>query len=181
MRKDPERYVLLYQDEGTFYRQPSQGFLWSPFGRKQPRMPYSHRSNTRMRVVAYLDAGTGEVHQEEMNTVTAERLAASVSKISKWYPDAARIFLVWDNWPNHYHPDVQRALAKQDRLTVLPLPTYSPWLNPTEKVWRWVRQRVAHAHPWCDDFREFRNQIYTELDRFKHGSPELLRYVGLSI
>ena len=42
------------------------------------------------------------------------------------------------------------------------------------------RQRVTHAHPWCDDFSEFRRQVMHELGRLAQGSAELLRYVGLS-
>jgi transposase len=59
----------------------------------------------------------------------------------------------------------------------LPLPTYAPGLNPIEKVWRRTRQRVVHAHPWCDDFQEFRDPIRTEFQSLAQGSKELLRYV----
>lgn len=179
-REDPERCVVLFQDEGTFYRQPSQGWLWAHMGRAQPRMRYSHRENTRMRVVAYLNATTAAVHAEDMSSVTAERLARNVSGISSWYPQAETIYVVMDNWPVHRHPKVTAALAGQPRVEVLWLPTYAPWLNPMEKGWRWTRQRVTHAHPWSDDFREFREQVRGEFDRLSGGSEELLRYVGLS-
>lgn len=172
--------MFLYQDEGTFYRQPTQAWLWSALGRLQPTMRYAHRSNTQMRVVAYLNAVSGRVHHSDMARVTAPRLARSVAQLSRWYPDAERIYLAWDNWPVHGHQKVLDALAAQRRIEVLWLPTYAPWLNAIEKVWRWVRQRVAHTHPWCDDFREFRRQIQAQLDRLSEGSPEILRYVGLS-
>lgn len=172
--------MLLYEDEGTFYRQPSQGWLWSWMGRRQPRMRYSHRSNRRMRVVGYLNAVSGAVHSAEMSTVTVRGLGRNVSGISSWYPTAEKIYLAWDNWPNHGHPQVAGALVKQPRVEVLWLPTYAPWLNPMEKGWRWTRQRVTHAHPWSDDFREFRQQVSMELGRLANGSQELLRYVGLS-
>ena len=181
VREDPERYVLLFQDETTFYRQPSQGWLWAYLGRVQPRMRYGHRENTRMRVVGYLNATTGAVHADDMSSVTADCLARNVSQISAWYPDAETIYVVMDNWPNHRHPKVAEALARQPRVEVLWLPTYAPWLNPMEKGWRWTRQRVVHAHPWCDDFGEFREQVRGEFDRLSDGSEEFLRYVGLSI
>lgn len=180
VREAPQRYALLFGDEGTFYRQPTQAWLWAHLGRQQPRLPYSHRSNTRMRVVAYLDATTGAVHSEEMARVSAARLADNVRQLSQHYPHAERIYLVWDNWPIHLHPKVAQALGRQPRLKVLGLPTYAPWLNPMEKGWRWIRQRVTHAHPWCDDFQEFRAQVRGELARLAEGSPEFLRYVGLS-
>jgi hypothetical protein len=172
--------VVLYQDEGTFYRQPSQGWLWAYLGRLQPKLPYSHRANTRMRVVGYLNATCGAVHNHDMSTVTARHLAKSVAQISQWYPRAERIYLVWDNWPVHRHPLVEKALAAQPRLHVLWLPTYAPWLNAIEKLWRWIRHRVTHTHPWSDDFGQFRSQIRTELDNLNHGSKELMCYTGLS-
>jgi transposase len=144
-------------------------------------MRYSHRSNTRMRVVGYLNAVSGAVHSEEMSRVTVDRLARSVSNLSRWYPQAETIYLVWDNWPNHAHSKVIESLQKQKRVKVIWLPTYSPWLNSIEKLWRWVRQRVSHAHPWCDDFREFRQQIRAELDALAHGSQSLLQYTGLLV
>jgi len=171
---------LLYQDEGTFYRQPSQARLWSQMGRSQPKMRYSNRANTQMRVVAYLNAVSGAVHHSDMKSVTAVRLAKNVAQISEWYPQAERIYLVWDNWPVHHHEKVLAALGRQRRVEVLWLPTYAPWLNAIEKTWRWVRQSVAHAHPWCDDFREFRRQVQAQFERLREGSREHLRYVGLS-
>lgn len=172
--------MVLYQDETTFYRQPTQAWLWACLGRLQPRLPWSHRANTRLRVVGYLNAVTGAVHSEDMSVVSAPKLAKSVARLSGWYPDAETITLVWDNWPVHVHPKVVAALAAQPRVRVLPLPSYAPWLNAIEKLWRCIRQRVTHAHPWCDDFVEFRSQIRTELYMHADGSAELLRYAGMS-
>jgi len=177
---EPDRRVLLFQDEGTFYRQPTQAWIWSSLGRRQPRMPYSHRSNTRLRMVAYLNAHTAAIHSEDMSRVSADRLARSVARISQWYPAAETIYLVWDNWPIHAHPKVLEALRKQPRVEILWLPTYAPWLNHMEKGWRWGRQRVAHAHPWSDNFLEFRQQVRDEYALLATPSEEFRRYVGLS-
>jgi hypothetical protein len=177
---DPQRHVILFQDEGTFYRQPTQAWIWSFFGRRQPRMPSSHRSNTRLRRVGYLNGSTGAIHRQDMSRVSADRLARNVAQISQWHPQAEKIYLVWDNWPVHAHPKVLEALRQQPRIEVLWLPTYAPWLNYMEKGWRWGRQRVAHAHPWSDDFLEFRQQIRDEYARLATPSEEFRRYVGLS-
>jgi hypothetical protein len=143
-------------------------------------MRYSHRANTRLRVVGYLNASSGVVHYQDMSRVSAQRLARNVAQISGWYPQAEKIYLAWDNWPVHAHPKVKEALDKQPRVEVLWLPTYAPWLNNMEKAWRWSRQRVAHAHPWSDDFMEFRQQVRDEFARLAKPSEEFRRYVGLS-
>lgn len=176
----PGRTVVLFQDEASFYRQPSQGWLWAWMGRSQPKLRYSHRANTCMRVVGFLEAGTGAVLSWDAARVTVPVLAQCIRRSAAAFPQAERLYLVWDNWPVHTHPVVQHALEQDPRIRVLPLPTYAPWLNPIEKLWRLVRQEVAHAHPWCDDFRQFQATIREKLEEFTTGSPRLLQYCGLS-
>lgn len=179
-QENPKDTVLLFQDEASFYRQPSQGWLWASLGRRQPRMRYSHRSNTLMRVVGFLDVITGKVLAWDCSKVSVGRLAQYIRRVSSAYPDAKKIYLAWDNWPNHWHPVVIQAVQEDPRLVVLPLPTYAPWLNAIEKLWRLLRQEVAHAHPWCDDFNQFRQTITDKLAEFSAGSQRLLHYCGLS-
>jgi DDE superfamily endonuclease len=66
------------------------------------------------------------------------------------------------------------------RLQVLSLPTYAPWLNPIEKLWRKFRQEVHYLHPLPDDWQRLRERVQAFFDPFAHGSADLLRYVGLS-
>ena len=178
-RARPEEVVLLFSDEASFYRQPSQGWLWARMGRIQPKLPYSHRANTLMRVVGFLDAVTGRVQAWDFKRVTAPRLSQCWLQAAQSYPEAKTIYLVIDNWPVHFHPKALDALAQDPRLTIVNLPTYAPWLNNIEKLWRLLRQRVTHAHPWCDDFRLFREHVLAELQSLAQGSETLLRYVGL--
>lgn len=105
-------------------------------------------------------------------------LAAFYVQLSQAYPQAQRIYLVQDNWPTHKSPTVLAA-AQAQRLTVLFLPTYASWLNPIEKLWRWLRQRVVHSHPLSHDLKELRRQVAAFLEQFAHGSLDLLLYVGL--
>jgi transposase len=93
------------------------------------------------------------------------------------YPERT-MFLVWDNWPIHQHPEV---LAKAAHLgiEILWLPTYAPWSNPIEKLWRWIRQEVVHHHRLADRWAELKAQVAAFLVRFEHCSTELLCYVGL--
>ena len=177
----PGEVIALFTDEVSFYRQPSQAWLWASMGRRQPRLRYSDSGNTLMRVVGLLEAVTAGVHVWEFPKVTAGRLARCFRQIGSLYPKARRIYLIMDNWPVHHHPKVQAALASEPRIRVVPLPTYAPWLNNIEKLWRWTKQRITHAHPWSDDFRLFRQQVLDEFQRLEKGSPELKRYCGLHV
>ncbi|HEV2237019.1 MAG TPA: transposase, partial [Ktedonobacterales bacterium] len=93
------------------------------------------------------------------------------------YPDQILV-LAWDNWPVHRHPTVL-ATARALRIHVRWLPTYAPWTNPIEKLWRWLKQTCVHHHPLADRWDELRATLTAFLAQFTDGSPALLRYVGL--
>jgi transposase len=59
------------------------------------------------------------------------------------------------------------------------LPTYAPWLNPIEKLWRWLRQDMLKLHQRADDWRALRGRVRAFLEQFAGGSQRLLEYVGL--
>jgi hypothetical protein len=64
-------------------------------------------------------------------------------------------------------------------ITLVPLPTYSSWRNPIEKVWRFLKQEVLHMHPWADDWLHLKSQVAAFLDRFAAPNSTLLCYCGL--
>jgi hypothetical protein len=64
-------------------------------------------------------------------------------------------------------------------IQLLFLPTYASWLNPIEKLWRWLRQQVIHLHGFSDDWPALKARVADFLNQFRNGSTELLRYVGL--
>lgn len=170
---------MFYEDEVSLYRQPTQGWLWASMGRRQPRMSFSHRSNTRTRVVGVLNAMSGRVHYLQRSKIDRKTFARFIVSAARDYPDARKIYVVLDNWPVHFHPDVFEILSKDPRIELVSLPTYAPWLNYIEKLWRWLRQKITHAHPYADDFNIFKQVISEALDSLSDGSPAILKYVGL--
>ncbi len=47
------------------------------------------------------------------------------------------IYVAWDNANTHEDEDVEAVVrGAAGRLVLLYLPTYSPWLNPIEMLWR---------------------------------------------
>ncbi len=179
-RQQPGRYVTLFADEASFYRQPTQGWLWHQMGRRQPKLQYSHRSNTVMRVIGYMNSRSGAVHAWDYSKVTAVRFARSIKALANLYPDQENIYVVLDNWPVHFHPKVMQILAGESRVRLVPLPTYAPWLNPIEKLWKWCKQSLVHAHSWADDFQTFKSEVRNFLEPLSDGSDVLLKYAGLS-
>lgn len=199
----PESYVFLYLDELTYYRQPTLARAYEAAGKTQPLAHRSHSSNTRFRVLGALNALTGQLSYRQRSRTTTACLSGFWYDLRRDYPDAETIYVVIDNWPVHFHPDVLAPLqaqnfpftqslpanwqaepssrAKLDDLPIqlLCLPTYSSWLNPIEKLWRWLKQEVLHMHRDSDSWSDLKDRVDRWLASFSEGSPELLRYVGL--
>lgn len=174
----PERVVCLFLDELTYYRNPSEACAYHPSGHSQPRARQAARYNTQTRLVAVLNAENGQVLYLQRKMIGSEALGAFYRRIRQAYPQAEKIYLIQDNWPVHKVPDVLQALQTHG-LTPLFLPTYASWLNPIEKLWRWLRQALIHLHPWAVYLDTLRQKVREFLDQFRSGSLELLRYVGL--
>lgn len=173
------RVVALYLDEFTYYRQPSLASDWAERGaRQQPLAASGYTSDKRRRVVATLDSVSGRVIYEQAWKVGVRRLAAFYPCLRAAYPEAEVIYVVQDNWPIHFWPEVGQA-ARAAGVELVTLPTYAPWLNPIEKLWRKLRQEVLHLHRLGDDWRGLQQRVADFLDGFAAGSTPLLRYVGL--
>jgi len=143
----------------------------------EPTAALSHRANTRWRVVGGLDAVTGRVVWRGGGKVGVAVLKRFLVDLRAAYPGRV-LAVVWDNWPVHFHPEVL-AEAKRQRIALYRLPTYAPWLNPIEKLWRWLKQERLHHHRQADAWDALKTGLGTWLDGFAHGSDDLLRYVGL--
>ena len=173
----PEQVVLLFQDEFTYYRRADIHRTWQGSGRPR-RHHHKTGANTKARVTAVLNALTGQVLFLQRSKVGKKELIDFYAMVRAAYPDAQRIYLVQDNWPVHKLPEVVAA-AEANNLTLLFLPTYASWLNPIEKLWRWLRQDVLHSHQLSHDFKALRQEVEAFLSPFANGSYQLLHYVGL--
>jgi len=197
--------VIAFADQFTFYRQPSLARDYCQVGSiYQPRAGRSHKADISGRVMGALDAISGKTTITMANKITVPQMIVFLQTLRAAYPKAAVIYLVVDNWPVHFHPDVLAAMETQKTrwelktppswptepspkakrlnlpIQLLPLPTYASWCNPIEKLWRLLSQELLHLHTLADDWPTLKQKITEFLNRFRKGSKKLLRYVGLT-
>ena len=176
----PDRVVALFMDEMGYTRWPDPASSWAPQA-PVPR-PVANRgigNNQQWRIVGSLNALTGQVHYRDAYIVGREQLIKHYQQLDTAYADKEIIYVAQDNWSVHKHDDVLAALEGLPRIQPIWLPTYAPWLNPIEKVWRWLRQDVLKMHPLIKDWDAMRARVRQFLDQFRDHSEDLLRYVGL--
>ncbi len=202
-REEPERVCTLFQDEFSYYRQPTLAYAYEARGPTQPLAERSYGRDTPFRAAAALDVVTGQATWMQRSKFDRQNLVHFYQMIRAQHPQVETIYLIQDNWPVHFHTDVLAALEPQTYpwpwlvpdnwprepgpqakhlnlpIQIICLPTYASWLNPTEKLWRWLKQDVLHLHDSSDDWPGLRAHVATFLDQFHAGSEPLLRYTGL--
>lgn len=174
----PEEAIIVFLDEFSYYRQPTLACSHHRTGHTQPYAKQVPRANTRTRIVAVLNGLTGKVTYLQRSKIGSLALQDFYEMVRAAYPDAKRIYVVQDNWPVHKLPEVFQVMRQQG-LSPLFLPTYASWLNPIEKLWRWLKQDVLHLHTLANHLDTLRTQVCDFLNNFASRSDPLLRYVGL--
>jgi transposase len=177
---DPQRQAFVFLDEMGFYRWPTPAADWSPAAPAPSPLACSGGGNNRQwRLIGALNALNGQVDYLDSYIVGRQKVITMYQHLNAQYQAYDRLFVAQDNWSIHKHPDVLAALEALPRIEPVWLPTYSPWLNPIEKLWRWLRQDVLKMHRLAEDWAELLKRVRAFLDQFAHGSQDLLDYVGL--
>jgi transposase len=176
----PGRIVLVFLDQMGYARWPEPAGDWT--GGAPDASPLADRAgspNRLWRIIGAMNALTGRVDFLDDYIVGRAKVIKFYEQLDRAYPDADRVLVVQDNWSIHRHDDVLAALERWPRIEPVWLPTYAPWLNPIEKLWRWLRQDVLKLHRLAGDWPSLRGRVNQFLGQFATGSDALLRYVGL--
>jgi transposase len=117
--------------------------MWGPKG-QQVMIPTPAQPQRRYGIGA-VNYHTGETvvlfRRRKRRREVAQLLAALLER----HPTGT-IYVAWDNASMHEDDEVDDVVrAAAGRLVLLYLPTYSPWLNPIEMLWRHFRREVTHC------------------------------------
>ena len=149
--------------------------MWSPKGQQvmipTPGQPKRHYG------LGAVNYHTGEtvvnIRKRKRRLEVAELLQALVEK----HPTGT-IYVAWDNASTHQDDEVEAVVrAAAGRLVLLYLPTYSPWLNPIEMLWRHFRREVTH----CELFETVKVLIeasYVFFRRYNQTPEKVLSNIG---
>lgn len=173
--------VFLFLDEMGYYRWPeATPVWWEGAGGTAPIADRQQSKQQQWRLIGVLNALTGAVDYLDGYVVGRTKVIAMYQRLAQRYAWAERIYVAQDNWSIHTLPDVMTALHALPSVEPVWLPTYAPWLNPIEKLWRWLRQQVLKMHRLAGDWPQLQHRVRAFLDQFAHGSEQLLHYVGLA-
>ncbi len=132
---------------------------------------------TRRYGLGAVDYHTGEtvvlIRRRKRRREVAELLEALLEK----HPTGT-VYVAWDNSNTHEDDEVEAVVrAAAGRLILLYLPTYSPWLNPIEMLWRHLRREVTH----CELFPSIKALVtaaYTFFELYNRCPWRILSIIG---
>ena len=165
--------VFYYADEFNVSWLPTLKAMWSPKG-QQVMIPSPGKQRTHYGIGA-VNYHTGEtvviVRRHKRRSEIAELLQALVDK----HPHET-VYIGWDNASTHEDDEVEAVVrGAAGRLLLLYLPTYSPWLNPAEMLWRHFRREVTH----CELFASMQAVEDATLDFFRRYNAQPARVLSI--
>lgn len=165
--------VFYYADEFNVSWLPTLKAMWSPKGQQvmipTPGQPRKHYG------IGAVNYHSGEtlvlVRRRKRRREIVELLQALVDK----HPHET-VYVAWDNVSTHRDGEIEAVFrGAAGRLVLLYLPTYSPWLNPAEMLWRHFRREVTH----CELFKSVKAVIAATLDFFQRCNDQPHRVLSI--
>jgi transposase len=97
-----------------------------------------------------------------------EAFADHLRHVGRIYPrdEHSEVVLLIDNAPWHRGKPIDEALADNPHLKFKRLPSYSPQLNPIERLWKVLRRRATHNRLF-DTLADLKKSIRANLSYFQ--------------
>jgi putative transposase len=135
--------VFYYADEFNLSWMPTLRAMLSPKG-QQVMIP-TPKQPDRSYGIGAVNYHTGETVVLLRRRKRRQEIAQLLQALLDKHPTGT-IYVAWDNADTHEDDEVEDVVrAAAGRLILLYLPTYSPWLNPIEMLWRHFRREVTHC------------------------------------
>lgn len=135
---------VFYSDEADIDLNPRIGSDWMPRG-QQLTVPTPGKNRKRY-LAGALNARTGHVVWGEHERKDSSLFVHLLHKLNRSYRRARRIILIVDNFVIHKSRVTQSWLARHPRFKLVFQPTYSPWVNHIEKLWKQLHDTVTRNH-----------------------------------
>lgn len=138
--KDLSQIAIGFADESTFHTYGNAARLWS-FHKGRIRPVNTNR--TRQNCFGFY-AIRGQSLLVPIGRGNEENFLAMLDRIKASHLAYEGVILIWDNHPAHLTPAIERKAHKLG-IYLVNLPTYSPNLNPIERLWKVIKRRLGEV------------------------------------
>jgi transposase len=151
----PEDETICFIDgvHPTHNVQPAYGWIKKGVRKEIP----ANTGRARLNLSGSIDVITHKVVVQEDETLNAESTIRFFQKLEDAYPRKRKVHVFCDNAPYYRNKAVKQYL-ETSRICLHFLPPYSPNLNPIERLWKWMKERVVY-NTYYEYFEDFRRAI----------------------
>ena len=118
-----------------------------------------------------VEVGDLKILSRSYDTINKDSMCDFVRSLRGEHPSGERITLVLDN-ASYNRAWKLRSVASDLNIGIMYLPSYSPNLNPSERLWKFMRKR-ALPNEYCEDFKSWKNAIMGFFRGIRKYRPEL--------
>lgn len=154
-RELPEDETICFIDgvHPTHNVQPAYGWIKKGERKEIP----ANTGRSRLNLSGSIDVTSHKVIIQEDKTLNAESTIRFFQKIEEVYPDKGKVHVFCDNASYYRNKEVQQYL-KSSKIILHFLPPYSPNLNPIERLWKWMKERVIY-NTYYEHFDDFKGAV----------------------
>lgn len=129
----------------------------------------SNTGRQRLNISGAVDIIEGKLHFQEDPMLNAQATISFLDKIEKAYPTKRKIHIFLDN-ARYYKNQAVKNYLEGSKIQLHFLPPYSPNLNPIERLWKWLKQRVIY-NTYYEYFDDFRQAVFGFLNSVSNIDP----------
>lgn len=133
--------------------QPAYGWIQKGVRKEIP----ANTGRSRLNLSGAIDVVSHNIVIQEDQTLNAESTIRFFQKIEEAYPCKQRVHVFCDNAPYYRNKAVSQYLATS-KIALHFLPPYSPNLNPIERLWKWMKERVIY-NTYYEHFEDFKGAV----------------------
>jgi transposase len=134
--------------------QPAYGWIKKGVRKEIP----ANTGRMRLNLSGAIDVVSYNIVIQEDQTLNAKSTIRFFRKIEEAYPCKQKIHVFCDNAPYYRNKEVREYLATS-RIVLHFLPPYSPNLNPIERLWKWMKERVIY-NTYYEHFEDFKTAVF---------------------
>ena len=162
--------LLLFGDEASFAQWGSLSYTWAPKG-QQPEVPTSGKRKG-YKVFGLIDYFSGRFfYKAHAGRFNSESYAAFLLDVLSQTQQP--VVVIQDGARYHTSKAMQQFFdAHADRLTIEPLPAYSPDFNPIEHLWKKIKKEATHLK-YFPEFADLQAEVDRALLHFAQTPDEI--------
>lgn len=134
--------------------QPAYGWIRTGVRKEIP----ANSGRSRINLSGAIDVFEHKVIVQEDKMLNADATISFFKKIEKAYPQKNKIHVFCDN-ARYYRNKAVTEYIKSSKIQLHFLPPYSPNLNPIERLWKWMKERIIY-NTYYQEFEDFKLAVF---------------------